>query len=200
MSCQAVHTDAQRTNRSGNSLANGGSRLSGMPQASTRLGLACWFVVEPPAGIEPATPSLPSMRRRFTPPRGTSRDHTTVQVRAAAKGWIVERREVARSAVSGKSLARALRGSSVTRTPTPASRAVLDDKRLHLQCTAVLGRLRVECRANGEASSVIADGAGSWQSGESGCGLSSRRVPLLCLARDSGTSLGVIVLRRPASS
>ena len=25
--------------------------------------LACWFVVEPPAGIEPATPSLPSMRR-----------------------------------------------------------------------------------------------------------------------------------------
>jgi hypothetical protein len=24
-------------------------------------GLACWFVVEPPAGIEPATPSLPWM-------------------------------------------------------------------------------------------------------------------------------------------
>jgi hypothetical protein len=35
---------------------------------------------------------------------------------------------------------------------------------------------------------------GSWQSGESGCELSSRRVPLLCLARDSGTSIGVIVL------
>jgi hypothetical protein len=46
-------------NRTGNSLANAGSLLSGMPGLGTGPGLACWFVVEPPAGIEPATPSLP---------------------------------------------------------------------------------------------------------------------------------------------
>jgi hypothetical protein len=37
--------------------AVGGSRSRDRPGA--RPGLACWFVVEPPAGIEPATPSLP---------------------------------------------------------------------------------------------------------------------------------------------
>jgi hypothetical protein len=46
----------------------------------TRPGLACWFGVEPPAGIEPATPSLPSMRGRFTTPCSTSRPHTSAQV------------------------------------------------------------------------------------------------------------------------
>jgi hypothetical protein len=30
-----------------------------MEEAGTRAGLCCWFGVEPPAGIEPATPSLP---------------------------------------------------------------------------------------------------------------------------------------------
>jgi hypothetical protein len=61
---------------------------------------------EPPGGIEPPTPSLPSMRRSFTSPRGTSRDHTTAQVRGAVEGCVVGRGEVASGVVSGKSLAR----------------------------------------------------------------------------------------------
>jgi hypothetical protein len=36
--------------------------------------------------------------------------------------------------------------------------AVLDHKRLHLRCTAVLERLRVESRASGDASSVMTQG------------------------------------------
>jgi len=72
--------------------------------------MSCWFGVEPPVGIEPATPSLPSMRRWFTPPCRTSRDHTTGQVKGAVKDQGVGRREVACSAVVGKSLARALHG------------------------------------------------------------------------------------------
>ena len=50
----------------------------------TGPGLLVW--VEPPAGIEPATPSLPSMRGWFTTPRNTSRDHTTTQVKGAVEG------------------------------------------------------------------------------------------------------------------
>jgi hypothetical protein len=42
--------------------------------------------VEPPAGIEPATPSLPSMRGRFASPWGTARAYTIAQVKGAAKG------------------------------------------------------------------------------------------------------------------
>ena len=37
--------------------AGGGSRPR--DRSGTGLGLGCWFGVEPPAGIEPATPSLP---------------------------------------------------------------------------------------------------------------------------------------------
>ena len=45
---------------SGKSLANGGWKRSGTwKRPGIRPGLACWFGVEPPAGIEPATPSLP---------------------------------------------------------------------------------------------------------------------------------------------
>src|SRR5215216_3931496 len=69
-------------------------------------GLCCWFGVEPPAGIEPATPSLPSMRGRFTPPFRTSRPHTSAQVGVAADGPVVGRTEVRRSAVSAKFLGR----------------------------------------------------------------------------------------------
>jgi hypothetical protein len=71
--------------------------------------------VEPPAGIEPATPSLPSMRGGFTTPCSPSRTHTIAQVRGAAGSWVVGRREVARSAVSGKSLARDQHGRSMAR-------------------------------------------------------------------------------------
>jgi len=54
-------TPRLRTAFSGKSLANRGSGCSeyatGRPGA--RPGLTCCFGVEPPAGIEPATPSLP---------------------------------------------------------------------------------------------------------------------------------------------
>ena len=53
------------------------------------------------------TPSLPSMRGAFTTPRRTSRAHTTTLVRGGVEGRVVGRRKAARSAVSGKSLARA---------------------------------------------------------------------------------------------
>ena len=36
-----------------------GRRRTYPDSESTGPGLSCWFVVEPPAGIEPATPSLP---------------------------------------------------------------------------------------------------------------------------------------------
>jgi hypothetical protein len=66
-----------------------------------------------PVGIEPTTPSLPSMRGRFTTPHRTLRPHTTAQVRAAVGGCVVGRHEVACSAVSGKSLASAPAWSAV---------------------------------------------------------------------------------------
>ena len=52
-------------------------------------------------------PSLPSVRRGFTPPVSTSRDHTTAQVTGGAEDRAVGRREGTCGAVSGKSLARA---------------------------------------------------------------------------------------------
>jgi hypothetical protein len=49
-------------------------------------GLTCGFCVEPPAGIEPATPSLPSMRGRFTMPVSAPCGHTTAQAKGAVEG------------------------------------------------------------------------------------------------------------------
>ena len=57
-------------------------------------------------GFEPLTPCMPLMLGWFTTPCNTSRVHITAQVRNAAEGWVVGRREVTCSAVSGKSLAR----------------------------------------------------------------------------------------------
>ena len=54
-----------------------GRRMTSVPAGQSLCGA--------PAGIEPATPSLPSMRGEFTTPRKTSRDHTTAQARAAAE-------------------------------------------------------------------------------------------------------------------
>src|SRR5215213_3619435 len=77
---------------------------------------------------DPATPSLPSMRRGFTPPCMTSRYHTTAQVRGAAEDRVARRREVARSAVSGKSLARGpLRELELDRAGTRAPAPGLAD-------------------------------------------------------------------------
>jgi hypothetical protein len=118
-------------------------------------GLACWFVVEPPAGIEPATPSLPSMLGEFTTPCRTSRAHTTTLVRGAVEGWVVGRRQVPRSTVSGKSLARAPSG-----VVWPGMNA--DPGGPRPPATGTSGALlssddfRVERRANGDASSVMA--------------------------------------------
>jgi hypothetical protein len=50
---------------------------------------------------------MASMRRRFTTPCSTSRPHMVVQVKDAAKGWVVERREAACSSlwqIAGKAL------------------------------------------------------------------------------------------------
>jgi hypothetical protein len=79
-----------------------GCNGSGRPLTSVSAGQSG---VEPPAGIEPATPSLPSMRGWFAMPCSTSRTRTTAQVRGAAEGWVMGRCEVACSAVSDKSLA-----------------------------------------------------------------------------------------------
>jgi hypothetical protein len=79
-------------------------------------GLSCWFGVEPPAGIEPATPSLPSMRRRVTTPSSTSPSRATAQVRSAIEGCAAGLGEVACGVVSGRSLARPSCGGVA---PTP---------------------------------------------------------------------------------
>jgi hypothetical protein len=81
------------------------------PAARARDGDSLAFLLvracmEPPAGIEPATPSLPSMRRWSTTPCDTARVHTTAQVRGAINGSVVGRDEVACSTVFGKFLAR----------------------------------------------------------------------------------------------
>jgi hypothetical protein len=68
----------------------------------------CWarpeLLVGGPAGIEPATPSLPSMRGWFTTLLSTSWFLTTVQVRGTLEGRVVGRGEAACSFASGKSL------------------------------------------------------------------------------------------------
>jgi hypothetical protein len=58
------------------------------------------------AGIEPATPSLPSMRGWFATPRSTLRPHTFTEVRGAAGEGVVGDGEDTCGAVSGKFLAR----------------------------------------------------------------------------------------------
>jgi hypothetical protein len=98
-------TISKRTIQAGKCLANGGRRPSPSDRPSVRTSLTCWFVVEPPAGIEPATPSLPSMRRWFTTPPNTSRPRTTAHVRSAVEGCVVGRGEVTCGVDSGKFLA-----------------------------------------------------------------------------------------------
>ena len=84
--------------------------------------MTCGVVVVELKGFEPLTPCMPLMRGWFTPPRRTSRSHTTTLVRDAVEGWVVRRREVTCSAVSGKFLARAPAWSSWAQTPAPSSR------------------------------------------------------------------------------
>jgi hypothetical protein len=78
-------------------------------------GLCCWFVVEPPAGIEPATPSLPSMVGPFGGQRGTSLRSIELQV----AGLIDDREmgccEAVYGAAAGKSLARSPVGAGEQR-------------------------------------------------------------------------------------
>jgi len=76
-------------------------------------------------GFEPLTPCMPLMCGWFTSQRTTSPTHATEQVKGAAESWVVRRREVACSAVSGKSLARSLHGrlwtsvGAIVRQPRP---------------------------------------------------------------------------------
>jgi hypothetical protein len=78
----------------------------GIQQAGHVPRLSCWFGVEPPAGIEPATPSLPSMVGPFGGQRGTSLRSIELQV----AGLIDDREmgccEAVCGAAAGKSLAR----------------------------------------------------------------------------------------------
>jgi hypothetical protein len=109
-------------------------------------------------GFEPLTPCMPLMLGYFTSPCATSPTHATEQVKGAAEGWVVGRRQVTCSAVSGKSLARApcvvVFGTNAGAV-VPAAR---DHLRLgHIRCIHLLGRFRVERRANGGASSVMAE-------------------------------------------
>src|SRR5829696_4060503 len=53
---------------------------------------------------------MPLMCGWFTSPCTTSPTHATEQLKGAAEGRVVRRREAARSTVSGKSLARSLHG------------------------------------------------------------------------------------------
>jgi hypothetical protein len=126
----AAGTSSKRTVQSGKLSGKRGCRLLITRQARCCTRPELRFLVEPPAGIEPATPPLPSMRRWFTTPCSTSRPHTVTQVSDAAEGRGVRRGEVARSAVSGKSLARsctAVYGVSVgaiLRQPRPRATGV----------------------------------------------------------------------------
>lgn len=59
-------------------------------------------------GIEPLTPCMPAMLGWLVMPYGAPRSSTAAQVRDAAEGWVLGRRETVRSAVlrqiSGKSV------------------------------------------------------------------------------------------------
>jgi hypothetical protein len=90
-------------------------------------------------GFEPLTPCMPSMRGWFMSPCITSPTHATEQMKGAAEGRVVGRREVACSSVSGKSLARASRWWPIVPTPAPSSRQPSTTSDWHLRCTAVLG-------------------------------------------------------------
>jgi hypothetical protein len=77
-------------------------------------------------GFDPLTPCMPLMCGWFTSPCATSPTHATEQVKGAAEGWVVGRREVTCSEVSGKFLARGLlRESSLARIPAPSCRQLL---------------------------------------------------------------------------
>ena len=82
-----------------------------MLRPGTTRRLTCADVVVELRGFEPLTPCMPLMCGWFTSPCATSPTHATEQVKGAAEGWVMGRRQVTCSAVSGKSLARGpLRG------------------------------------------------------------------------------------------
>jgi hypothetical protein len=86
--------------------------------------------VEPPAGIEPATPSLPSMRGWFTTPSGTPRPRTIAQLGGSAEDWEVRHRKATRGVVSGKSLARHnSRAAAATMASSPQRAAAQQRRR-----------------------------------------------------------------------
>ena len=90
----------------------------------------------PPPESNRRPQSLPLMLGWFTSLCTASLTHATEQVKGAAGDRVVGWREVACSAVSGKSLARARHGSSWT-LRLPSSGASPAD--WHLRCSAVLG-------------------------------------------------------------
>ena len=94
------------------------------------------------------------MRGGFTTPCGTPCHHTTAQVKGGTEDWAVGLREVTRGAVFGKSLATTSGWSMARRRSGSPLR-----KLTALRCTAVFRRLRVERKANGEASPVMANAA-----------------------------------------
>jgi hypothetical protein len=121
---------------------------------------------------------MPSMLGGFTKPCGVLRSHATAQVREAARGWMVGRREATRSAVSGKSLARNVHGrlSQERKGRCPSS----DHKPQHLRRSALLGQLRVERRVSGESSSVMAGWVGGSVGGQWRCVGSGVKRALRC--------------------
>ena len=117
---------------------------------------------------------MPLMRGWFAPPCTTSPTHATEQVKGAAEGWVGRRRQVTRSAVSGKSLARAPYVVVVGTNAGAIVPAASTSSDWHLRCIAVLGRLRVESQAGRCRSSVMASAyvaAGSSAERGSCCGL-----------------------------
>jgi hypothetical protein len=72
------------SNRDAASRRGRSERLTSVSAGQSLCGAPC---VEPPAGIEPATPSLPSMRRWFTTLCSTPRRHTTAQVGRRFQEW-----------------------------------------------------------------------------------------------------------------
>ena len=136
-SSSTVH-HSKRSNRAGKSLASGGRRRSALRQAGcwTRPDLLVLGWSPPPesnrrphpyhrcAGSSQrrAGPFVPSQQRRWE---------------GAAEGRVMEWREVARSAVSGKSLARPCQ-EPMARAPTPSSRQPSTTSDRHRRWSAVL--------------------------------------------------------------